>query len=71
VQANKEGAIWCEPDEIFLEKSKKLINITDKRIFWEMSKAIMELPELSAKCKSGIAINNIIVSANNYVLNRN
>lgn len=36
VQANKDGASWCDPDDIFLIEAKKWISITDKRIFWEM-----------------------------------
>lgn len=53
-QNAKEGACWCEPDEIFLTEAKKLITLTDKRIFWEMIRTIIELPQLSSHSKSGI-----------------
>jgi hypothetical protein len=41
---------WCDPDELFNTESRKAINATDKRVFWEMARAIMELPELASKC---------------------
>jgi hypothetical protein len=45
---------WCEPDEAFLTDIKKLITDSDKRIFWEMAKAIMELPMLIQNSRSTI-----------------
>ena len=41
-----------EPDELFYNESKRLINSNDKRVFWEMVRAIIEMPELSARCKA-------------------
>ncbi len=46
--------VWCEPDEVFLQEAKKLISITDKRVFWEMIRAVIELPQLIVNCKSSI-----------------
>lgn len=54
VQHKSEGSLWMEPDDVFTNESKRHISILDKRIFWEMSRAVMDHPELSAKCKSGI-----------------
>ena len=54
VQHKSEGSSWVEPDDVFTNESKRHISILDKRIFWEMSRAIMDHPELAAKCKSGI-----------------
>lgn len=54
VQNNKEGSVWYEPDELFFLDAKRYITSTDKRIFWEMSKALIELPEISLACKTGI-----------------
>jgi hypothetical protein len=51
---NKEGSSWYEPDELFLLESKRFLSNTDKRIFWEMAKALIELPEISLQCKTGI-----------------
>lgn len=45
---------WCDPDEAFITEIKKLITIADKITFWEMAKAIMELPRLSEYCDSVI-----------------
>jgi hypothetical protein len=45
---------WCDPDEAFITEIKKHITISDKIIFWEMAKAIMELPKLSEHCDSVI-----------------
>lgn len=47
-------AMWCDPDEAFITEIKKHITISDKIIFWEMAKAIMELPKLSEHCDSVI-----------------
>ena len=46
--------MWCDPDEAFITEIKKHITIADKIIFWEMAKAIMELPRLSEYCDSVI-----------------
>ena len=54
IQNNKEGSSWYEPDELFLLESKRYLTNTDKRIFWEMAKALIELPEISIACKTGI-----------------
>ena len=45
-------SMWCDPDEAFITEIKKHITITDKIIFWEMAKAIMEMPKLSEHCDS-------------------
>ena len=49
-----EPPTWCEPEELFVMEVKKIISITDKRVFWEMVKAVIELPQLASHCKSGI-----------------
>ena len=36
VLGDYEGAIWCDPDELFVQDAKKILNATDKVIFWEM-----------------------------------
>lgn len=46
--------MWCDPDEAFIAEIKKLITVSDKIIFWEMAKAIMELPRLAEFCDSSI-----------------
>lgn len=46
--------MWCDPDEAFITEIKKLITVSDKIIFWEMAKAIMELPRLAEFCDSSI-----------------
>lgn len=51
IQSSKDSP-WMEPDEFFYNEAKRLINSNDKRIFWEMVRAIIEMPELSARCKS-------------------
>jgi hypothetical protein len=45
---------WCEPDEAFLKDIKRLITVIDIKIFWEMAKAIMELPTLLEHSRSTI-----------------
>lgn len=46
--ATVEGASWADPDELFLLQAPQLLTVTDKRMFWEMARALLELPELSA-----------------------
>lgn len=54
IQSTKEGSFWMDPDEFSLSEVKKIVTATDKRVFWEMAKSIIDLPELSLACKSGI-----------------
>lgn len=54
VQSLRENSPWYDPDELFNLESKKLITSADKRIFWEMMKIIIELPQLATPCKTGI-----------------
>lgn len=54
VQGVKEGSLWADPDELFVNDSKRLISTTDRRIFWEMARALIELPEISMVVQSGI-----------------
>jgi hypothetical protein len=35
-------------------ESKKFITVTDKRIFWEMAKALIEFSDISAACKCSV-----------------
>ena len=34
----KEGATWIDPDDEFILEAKRFLTLTDKRIFWEMSR---------------------------------
>ena len=45
---------WSDPDELSMTEIKKFISLGDKKTFWEMSRAIIELPEISEHCKSGV-----------------
>ncbi len=51
IQCTKDSP-WMEPDELFYNEAKRLISSNDKRVFWEMVRAIIEMPELSARCKA-------------------
>lgn len=51
VQEPQDMAVWCDPDELFAQEAKKWLTVTDKRIFWEMAKAVIELPEITRACK--------------------
>lgn len=57
-----ELAQWYDPDELFSNEAKKLLTITDKRIFWEMARAIIDLPEISKVCKGTIRTVQDLVS---------
>ena len=41
VQATTDGAVWGDPDDLCLSEAKRLVTASDKRIFWEMARAIM------------------------------
>jgi len=43
---------WADPDDLFVTLAKHLITANDKRMFWEMARAIIELPELSLACQN-------------------
>lgn len=51
IQCTKDSP-WMEPDELFYNEAKRLISSNDKRVFWEMVRAIIEMPELSARCNA-------------------
>jgi hypothetical protein len=51
VQEPQDMAVWCDPDELFAQEAKKWLTVTDKRMFWEMAKALIELPEITRACK--------------------
>lgn len=48
------GACWQDPDEFCTEALNKLIKHQDKRIFWEMSRVLVDLAEIRAHVKFGI-----------------
>ncbi|KAJ1399914.1 hypothetical protein B484DRAFT_483966, partial [Ochromonadaceae sp. CCMP2298] len=48
----KENAAWSDPDDIFLTSAAAFITQIDKRMFWEMARAIIELPDLSVACQN-------------------
>eukprot|EP01034_Spumella_vulgaris_P032298 gene32298-39877_t len=54
VQSTREGSNWTDPDDLFASEARKYISSVDKKVFWEMARAVLELPELSQHCKSGI-----------------
>lgn len=54
VQSMKEGSLWADPDDLFAVDARRLISHLDRKVFWEMARAVLELPELSAHCKTGI-----------------
>lgn len=54
VQPPSPGALWSDPDELFLDFARDKITVADKIMFWEMARAIMELPGLSNNINSGI-----------------
>jgi hypothetical protein len=45
---------WSDPDDLSMTEIKKFISEEDKRVFWEMAKAIIDLPEISDFSNSGI-----------------
>lgn len=45
---------WSDPDDLSTDEIKKFISEADKRVFWEMAKAIIDLPEISDFSNSGI-----------------
>jgi hypothetical protein len=47
VQSTIEGSMWSDPDELCLIETKRLITLTDKRIFWEMVYIFLMLDILS------------------------
>lgn len=46
VQPIQENSNWSDPDELFLVSAKRSITATDKKMFWEMTRALIDLPEL-------------------------
>jgi hypothetical protein len=54
VQSTREGSMWTDPDDLFSSEARKYISSVDKKVFWEMARAVLELPELSQHCKTGI-----------------
>lgn len=55
-------AAWMEPDVLSLAEVRKTLTATDRRIYWEMAKSLIDLPELSMACKSGVRCPQDIVN---------
>lgn len=53
VRQDKDGAAWMEPDE-YCCYNKPIISVTDRRLFWEMARAITTLPALASYLKGSI-----------------
>lgn len=45
---------WSDPDEQSMAEMKKYVTAIDKRMFWEMTKAIIELPEITEFCSMSV-----------------
>ena len=50
----KQGQQWLDPDELFLVEAKSKVTLSDKQLFWEMIRAIIDLPSLAAQCNTKI-----------------
>jgi hypothetical protein len=50
--ARDNNSVWCDPDELFntTVSRKLLISWEDKVMFWEMTRALIELPEYCKLC---------------------
>lgn len=62
--------VWSEPDDVFLQDAKKIVSAQDKRVFWEMIQAVIELPQLSANSSSPIKSPRDIAAVLKRVENR-
>ena len=51
VRDEKEGGSWMEPDELYA-CTKPCVSVTDRRLWWEMCRAVVTLPPL-AGCLQG------------------
>jgi hypothetical protein len=58
----QENSMWYDPDELFLSDIKKYVTALDIQLFWEMARAIMELPKLSEHCHA-IITNSMSLAA--------
>lgn len=63
VQSTREGALWSDPDDLFMLEAKRFVTVTDKRFFWEMARALIDFPEISLACKTGIRTANDLTTA--------
>jgi hypothetical protein len=54
IQATHEGASWMDADDYFLFEAKRLITTTDKRVFWEMIRTLIELPDIASRCNTDV-----------------
>jgi len=41
---------WVDPDDVFVAECRKAVTQRDKTVFWEMCRAVMELPKLADHC---------------------
>lgn len=58
----QEYSMWYDPDELFISEIKKHVTAMDIQLFWEMVRAIMELPKLSEHCHA-IITNSMSLAA--------
>ena len=53
VRVDKEGCVWQEPDDTYAT-NRQVVTVTDRRLFWEMSRAVVSLPQLSHFCQGPV-----------------
>jgi hypothetical protein len=58
---HKASGEWTDPDLTFVDDIKSLLAPTDGAYFWEMLKAVVELPRLQSQCKGRIQTTQHIV----------
>lgn len=52
---------WIDPDDFFIQNyGNQLINMADKRMFWEMVSVICEYKEIQTKCHSPLVQFNVL-----------
>lgn len=51
---------WIDPDELFMITHGNLLNIADKRMFWEMVNVLCEFKEIQSRCHSPLAQYNVL-----------
>ena len=53
VRSAAEGSAWLEADEM-VATARPDVSVTDRRLFWEMARAVVSLPQLAAYCKGRV-----------------
>eukprot|EP01038_Epipyxis_sp_PR26KG_P011204 gene11204-15028_t len=70
VKSHQEYSLWIDPDDLFINCADSFVSATDTKIFWEMCRTILNLPELVVESDSMIKTSHDLTEALKSIENK-